>query len=215
MLEIAHFLTNPYVMAIIVAVGLIGFAVELISPGFGVFGTIGLICFFIYFWAHFIVGSIGWGAPALFVFGIVLLVIEFMLPTLGILGVVGFVMILSALILAASNVTVGVLSLVSGLVLAGIILWILIKFFGLKASWNKIVLSAKQTNEAGYVSSRDRSELLGQEGVTITQLRPSGFAKFGDRKEDVVSEGEIIPLGVKVKVIAVEGAKVVVRKVDE
>ncbi|MGA9174915.1 MAG: NfeD family protein [Thermoactinomyces sp.] len=213
--EIAQFLTNPYVMGVILAIGMIGIAVELMSPGFGAPGVTGLVCFFLYFWAHFTMGTIGWGAPAMFVLGAVLLALELMLPTLGILGVIGFVMILASLVMAAANLWAGVTALVIGLALAGIILWMLIRFIGLKASWNRIVLKAEQSNEKGYVSAKNRQDLLGKEGVAVTPLRPSGFARFGDRKEDVVSEGEIIPQGAKVKVIAVEGARVVVRKTEE
>ncbi|MBA4542638.1 MULTISPECIES: nodulation protein NfeD [Thermoactinomyces] len=215
MYEIAQFLTNPYVMGVIVAIGLIGIAVELMSPGFGAPGIIGLICFFFYFWAHFTMGTVSWGAPALFVLGAVLLVLELMLPTLGILGVIGFVMILASIVMAAADLWAGLTALVIGFVLAGIILWVLIRFIGLKASWNRIVLKAEQRNEEGYVSAKKRRDLLGMEGVAVTQLRPSGFARFGERKEDVVSEGEIIPQGAKVKVIAVEGARVVVRKIED
>jgi len=35
--------------------------------------------------------------------------------------------------------------------------------------------------------------LVGKRGVAITQLTPSGKARFGDARVDVISEGDVIP----------------------
>lgn len=56
--------------------------------------------------------------------------------------------------------------------------------------------------------------MLGREGEALTLLRPAGTVLIGDEKIDVVSEGEYITKGSKVRVIAVEGNKVVVRKIN-
>lgn len=54
-------------------------------------------------------------------------------------------------------------------------------------------------------------DLLHQSGEALTPLRPGGTARFGDRRVDVVSEGQPIEAGTAVQVIAVEGHRVVVR----
>lgn len=59
----------------------------------------------------------------------------------------------------------------------------------------------------------ERPELVGQAGVAHTGLRPSGVAIIGGQRVDVVTEGALIERGEAVKVIAVEGMRVVVRKV--
>lgn len=46
-------------------------------------------------------------------------------------------------------------------------------------------------------------------------LRPSGTVQIGDRRIDVITEGEFIPKGTKVKVIKVEGFRIVVARVDD
>ncbi|MFC7440626.1 NfeD family protein [Laceyella putida] len=208
MTEIAQLLTHPGVMTILLAIGLIGLSVELLAPGLAWPGIIGGISFFAFFWASFMTEPLGWGIPGLFVLGVILLILEMVLPTLGIIGILGGIALFASLVMTVSSIWV----VAVGLLLALVVIWILFKFFGLKVRWNQLVLRDEQKNEAGYVSSRDRRELLGQVGVTLTTLRPSGFAQFGEQKEDVVSEGEVIPDGVKVKVIAVEGMRVVVRK---
>jgi len=50
--------------------------------------------------------------------------------------------------------------------------------------------------------------------VTITQLTPSGKARFGDARVDVISDGEVVPCGTDVVVVEVRGNEVLVRAVE-
>lgn len=59
----------------------------------------------------------------------------------------------------------------------------------------------------------ERPELVGQAGVAHTALRPSGVAVIGGQRVDVVTEGALIERGAAVKVVAVEGARVIVRQI--
>ncbi len=53
-------------------------------------------------------------------------------------------------------------------------------------------------------------DLLGSKGTAITVLHPSGIASFDHRRVDVVTRGESIESGSAVRVILVEGNRVVV-----
>jgi membrane-bound serine protease (ClpP class) len=65
----------------------------------------------------------------------------------------------------------------------------------------------------GYTSSRgEAATLVGAEGVAETVLRPAGKGRFGDRLLDVVSEGDFIEKDARIRIVAVEGARVVVIK---
>jgi membrane-bound serine protease (ClpP class) len=57
----------------------------------------------------------------------------------------------------------------------------------------------------------EKPELVHQTGVAHTNLRPSGTALINGHRVDVVTEGPMIERGTPVKVIAVEGLRVVVR----
>ena len=46
----------------------------------------------------------------------------------------------------------------------------------------------------------------------LTELRPAGSVQLGEQVVDVVSEGAFVAKGERVKVIAVNGARVVVRR---
>src|SRR5699024_10161042 len=58
-------------------------------------------------------------------------------------------------------------------------------------------------------------KFIGMEGVTVTPLRPAGTALFDNERIDVVSEGSFIELDKEVKVIKVEGMRVVVREIKK
>lgn len=212
---IFHFLTQPYMVTILLMIGLIGIAVEFSHPGLGVPGIIGFLAFALYFYAQFEAGFGNWLSPALFILSIFLVMIEFLVPGVGIFGIAGIVLMLYSVVSAASNLVTGIISLAIAIAITIVVLWILVKFFGMKFMIKKIVLISEQKNEEGYRSSESREELLGKTGITVTPLRPAGIVQFDDRREDVVSEGELIPANVKVVVIRVEGSRVVVRRAKD
>lgn len=209
MLEI---LNNPIALTILLIIGFVGILVELIHPGFTVPGVLGLGAFALYFYAHYQ----GFSAPAIFILGLMFLIMELFTHTFGALGVLGLIAIIVSVLMVAPNLLVGAVALGIAIVVTFIIIWILFRYFGLNPKSNRIILHTEQDNTTGYTSSTGRQDLLGQIGTAVTNLRPAGFAQFGDRREDVVSEGgEVIRAGSKVEVIQVEGPRVVVRKVEE
>ena len=76
-----------------------------------------------------------------------------------------------------------------------------------------LVLDEKQRNRDGYTSSTNKNELIGAIGVCATDLRPSGTITVEGEPVDVVTEGGFVDKGNIVKVIGVEGARVVVRRI--
>jgi membrane-bound serine protease (ClpP class) len=71
----------------------------------------------------------------------------------------------------------------------------------------KLFTSHSTVGELGV----ERPDLLQQTGTALTQLRPSGTALINGKRVDVVTEGGLIEKGTPVKVVAVEGLRVVVR----
>jgi membrane-bound ClpP family serine protease len=58
-----------------------------------------------------------------------------------------------------------------------------------------------------------KPDLLDRTGVAITQLRPSGAAFINGKRTDVITEGRLIDQGASIRVVAVEGLRVVVRQI--
>ncbi len=76
-----------------------------------------------------------------------------------------------------------------------------------------LILDEKQRNRDGYTSTADKNELIGAIGVCATDLRPAGTITVEGEPIDVVTEGGFVDKGNIVKVIGVEGSRVVVRRI--
>lgn len=76
------------------------------------------------------------------------------------------------------------------------------------------ILDTSTSSEGGYTSdSYIDDNLEGKEGVTESGLRPSGIALIDGERIDVVSDGEFIEPGTPIKVIQVNGNRVVVERI--
>ncbi|WP_413775108.1 NfeD family protein [Gracilibacillus pellucidus] len=210
---IARFLTNPIVVPILLSLASVGLIVELYSPGFGIPGSIGLSSLVLYFYGHIVAGLAGYESIVLLVLGIVLIIIEIFAPG-GILGFIGIGAIVGSLFTSSNDPGHMAMSIAIAIIASIIVAVILFKTIGLeKGAFRHIILRDRTTTEQGYVSTVNRLELLGKEGVTLTPLRPSGAAEFDNERVDVVSESGFIDVNSTVKIVKVEGARHVVRKI--
>ena len=213
--KLARFITNPIVVPILLSIGSLGLVVELYSPGFGLPGIMGISSLLLFFYGHLVAGLAGYESIVLFVLGIILIAAELFVPG-GILGILGGLALVGSILMAGENVLHTSISLIIALFLAILLMIILVKVFGKRMKFfKKLILSDSTNTESGYISNVNRIDLIGLEGKTLTQLRPSGTMKIGNERIDVVSEGAFIEKDACVKVIKVEGSRVVVRKIDQ
>ncbi len=212
--KLARFITNPVVVPILLSLASLGLIVELYSPGFGIAGSIGLISLVLFFYGHLVAGLAGYETIILFIIGIILIVAEFFLPG-GIAGGLGIGAILASIMLAGGDMMQMGISLMIALLIAVATVTIFVKVFGKKMKFfNKIILNDSTSTESGYVSNANRLDLIGKEGVTKTPLRPSGTVIVEDERIDAVTEGGFIKAGEKVKIVKVEGSRIVVRDIS-
>lgn len=211
---ILRFLINPAVLSALISIGIIGAYIELKTPGFGIGGVISIIAFSTFFFAQVFVGESGFLAPAIFFLGIVLLAIEiFVIPGFGITGILGILGIVAGIFMSFGiNNIAQATSVIFFSLIADIILIVILARFILKSKGFKSIV-ALETDTAGYHSSVSYDNLLGREGITDTFFRPSGNIIINDKKYDAITEGEFINKGVKIKVILVEGNKIVIKEV--
>ncbi|MCJ7645368.1 ATP-dependent Clp protease proteolytic subunit [bacterium] len=226
--NLVRFLTHPVVSGLLLTFGLLGIFFELRMPGWGVSGTIGLVCLALFFGAQYMVGLARWIEPVLFIIGGILLAIEiFVIPGFGITGVSGILLIIASLFLALvkhpmPKSPVDVTRLVqagyvvgASLVATFLVATVSFRFMGKIPFLSKLVLFSEEKGEEGYRSAPvEMEKFIGREGMTLTMLRPVGKAQFGDIIVDVVSEGELIEKGRQVEVIKVEGNRIVVSEVE-
>ncbi|MED4754190.1 nodulation protein NfeD [Brevibacillus choshinensis] len=212
--RVARWVTSPVIMSLLLVIGLVGIVVELFAPGFGVAGTISLVSFGLYFFGHFVAGFANWLHIALFIIGIFLMIMEIFLPG-GIVGAIGFISIVTGLVMAAYDTQQGLASLGIAVVITVIITVLLVKRFGVKGLFNKFILGDTQRNEEGYVAPKDQRDLLHKEGIALTPLRPAGMVKVDGKRVDAVSMGGFVAAGTPIVVIQVEGTRVVVQEQEQ
>ncbi len=211
---IARFVTNPIVIPILLSVASLGLIVELYTPGFGVAGSMGLVALGLFFYGHFIAGLAGAEAITLFIIGVGCIIAEFFVAS-SILGIIGAGSIIVSLFLAGYDLTQMAISISIACIVAILGAIILFKWIGTERGiLNKVILRDRTTTELGYVSVINRDDLVGKIGMTATGLRPAGRMILDDEWLDVVSEGAFIEKDQKVKIIQVEGIRIVVRKVN-
>lgn len=148
----------------------------------------------------------------MFILGISLLVVELYVPDFGIIGLLGFIATIIALYFRIGDpIDLLLISLASlGVaVLVAVILMRMGKTLNISPAF---ILRTTMNKESGYSSEKDLSYLLDQVGITVTDLRPVGRAKFEDKLYDVISIEEMIPQNVAIYVERVQGSKVYVRK---
>ncbi|MDN4525440.1 nodulation protein NfeD [Fictibacillus sp. NE201] len=212
--KVARVVTSPIVVAILFSIGFLGLAIELFTPGFGIAGTIGLLSLSLYFFGHMIAGLAGWESIALFVLGLVFLFLEIFVPG-GIIGLLGVIAVIAGLVMAAGSVTTVAISIGIAVVVTVIGSFIFLKYFGYRGPLRKLILFDSTSTEKGYVSNDQRADLTGRIAESITPLRPSGTAELDGEYLDVVTEGSFIQKGKKLKIVKVQGSRIVVREVKE
>ncbi len=147
----------------------------------------------------------------LLVAGLALILLETILPGM-VAGVIGTGCLAAGVVLAyldfGPRVGNFVLFGVLGALLVAGLLWI--RFFPHSRLGQTFV-----TRRTVGLLGVDRPELLNRTGTALTNLRPAGTARIGDQRVDVVTEGDLIPRGTAVKVVAVEGFRIVVRAVTD
>jgi membrane-bound serine protease (ClpP class) len=224
--QLVRFLTNPVVSSLLMTIGFIGLFLEIKTPGFGIGGSLAIVCLGLFFWGHFIVQLAGWEELILFFAGIILLLIELLvIPGFGVVGILGLMAIITSLALAMvgrfelltfRDVQMALSKVTASLVATILAAIVLAKFLPRTSLGRQVILQDTQLHDNGYIAqSQDRTQLIGMTGVTLTLVHPSGIVVINEKRYDVVSEGEFIERNARVKVLDVEGARIVVRKLHE
>ncbi|MDC3413346.1 nodulation protein NfeD [Aquibacillus sp. 3ASR75-11] len=211
--DVARFLTSPVVVPILLTIASIGFIIEFFSPGFGLPGSIGLLSLGLFFYGHFIAGLAGYEAIVLLVLGIGLIVAELFIPG-GFVGIAGVGAIVASLFMSTNDAGNMAMSIGIAVLASILVSVILFKSMGMeKGFFRHFILKDATTTELGYVTSKDRQDLMGMEGIAATTLRPSGTGIINEERLDIVSEGNYIDKDARIKVVKTEGSRIVVRQV--
>lgn len=211
--------------------GILGAYLEFKIPGATWPGVISAICFALFFLGHYLAGLAGWEVVALFVLGMVLVLIEilFFAHSTIIFGVLGVFLILASLLWTMVDrypgqnffptgkaLAVPLLNMFIAIVGSFIVIALLARYLPRTSIYRRFALM--DSNPPGPSLAGVRREFAtalalapGMQGTAITVLRPSGKARFADHVVDVVTEGEFITPQTPVTVIQTDGMRVVVK----
>ena len=205
---------SSMVQSLLLVVIFLSILVEIKTGGTGIGALLGLIAAAVFWGSSYVKGLVSLYQIAIFIVGVIFIIIEILTPTVGLLAGIGVVAIFYSLILAMGGDINAIYMMVISLVIAIIIFAIIIKKLPSSKLWKKIILTNTSSTEQGYVSSVDYSQYLNKEGIVLTELRPSGSVEIDGVPVDVVSEGKFISKGEKVRVVKIEGMRIIVRKVE-
>jgi membrane-bound serine protease (ClpP class) len=204
--------TQPFVSGLLLTVGLLGLLLEM-QTLHGIAGAIAIAALAVFFGAHIAAGATVL-VVALAVLGLVGILYELhVVPGHGVPGVLGAIALMASVLLAfgpygATALVIGLQTVATSIVLTVILFYIATRVFPQNAWIAKLTFAGVQG--ADYVTSTDRTALLGRVGTASSYLRPAGVALIDGNRIDVLTQGEFIPEGTPVRVTRVEGARIFV-----
>lgn len=229
------FLATPLVSSILFMGLMIGAYMEISNPGLSLPGFIAGTCLFLIVLSSFSLQIANWLELILLLTGLLLILVElFILPTFGLLGVLGIILFIAGLfgmllpsldsvkfeydtqsLNAAGQYFLKRLAwlcgsvILSSIVIAFLASYVLPSF----SAFNRFVLSGyEQDASKGYVAGENPSEMpkAGDRAIVFATLRPGGKIMVQDKIYDAISSGDLIEAGETVVVAAVEGSTVIV-----
>lgn len=215
--------------SLLLIIGGLGLFIEYKTPGFGVFGIVGISALVIYFVGNHIAGLGGLEWLLFFFLGVGLIVVEvFFLPGSLFFGASGMLIVLISLIMAMvdmypggnlfprmSQLRLSFFNLgIAGVSLVALI-FLLSKYFPKTSLYTQMI----SPGASGELESQEvealQKDLLGKEGVSLSVLRPGGKALLDGVSLDVIAQNGMIPKGARIKVIAMSGRDPIVEEINE
>lgn len=224
--KVKGFFGSTAIQGILVLIIIGGIYFELQTPGIGFPSVAAIIAAILYFVPLFIDGLAASWEIWLFVIGVLLLIAEvFVIPGFGVAGISGIVCIVLGLSFSmlgndgldfsmidskAIFKSVGMVILIFIVAIAGGLVVSHYLFNTPRAKQSIVVLSTDQT---GYVGTDvTATNLIGAEGVALTDLRPSGKIEVDNQILDAMSEGGFIEKGSRVRIKSSTESQAVVCK---
>jgi membrane-bound serine protease (ClpP class) len=186
----------------LLGLGLLALFIEFKTPGFGVFGIVGIVCLAIVFLSNYVAGFSGHEPILVFLFGLLLLALEiFFFPGIVVMALAGLALMLGALVWSMADLWPNeplsiawsgdvfvrpLANLGIGLLIAVGLGIGLARFLPRGWVWDKLVVQstvggAAQIAGGSVGEASEAAALVGREGVAATALRPSGQVEIGGR----------------------------------
>lgn len=225
--KMAYYLAAVSPLLLLIGIG--GAWLEFKAPGFGFFGILSLVAFGLFFFGNNVAGNLaGYELLALFVLGVVLIILELFLLPSGIAGIIGVVCVLASLWLSMADsfefdrigdpvgfsytevfVKPGI-KLLSALLATFILVAVIARYLPNVPLFRRLVLAEDLPSGSSIETST--TTLVGERGTCVTDLRPSGKVLIAGRKYDASLTSGFLESGSEVVVVS-EGLELKVQAV--
>lgn len=146
--------------------------------------------------------------------GVALLLLELFVPGFTIPGITGLILCLVSLYFMAAqydNYAVpAALGAMVVLIGGGLLLMRSVKKGRLSRS--ALVNKDEISRFGSFEYENEQENLIGKKGIAVTTLRPAGLGEFDGMRFDVVTNGEFIQQGTDIRIVRVEGRRIIVHK---
>jgi membrane-bound serine protease (ClpP class) len=218
---VVRFLTNPLVSPLLLSLGILGLVFEIKTGAFGLGGLISLVSLGLFFGSSVILGLAGWEEVLLLGLGLIAVAVEvFVIPGFGAAGVLGLLAIAASMVLAmmggypsSGDIAQALAVLGASLFITAAVVYAWLRHLPSSGRFSGLLLKGAGHREEGFTTAPSRPDLVGRDGTALTDLRPSGTARIGEERLDVVTEGEYVAQGSRVQVVRSDGYRHVVRVV--
>ncbi|WP_319559913.1 NfeD family protein [Marispirochaeta sp.] len=148
--------------------------------------------------------------------GLVAIIAEFFIPSAGLIGFGGLGAIITAVVLVFrdSGSLYGFIFLFANLVIVPVVIIAYWKHFPRSFMGRRLILSSGTGKEDIMEKNGLEHINVGGEGVSLTALHPAGTAVFGEKRVSVQTDGEFLDKNCPVRIIRIEGNRVLVELAD-
>jgi membrane-bound serine protease (ClpP class) len=229
--------------ALLILIGVAGGYLEMQTPGFGIPGFVSIAAFGLFFFGHYVAGSLVGqetaAVAAMFVIGIALIIVELAIfPGLLIPGILGFILIMVALVYTMSGwempvapvipgvpaeptegigfdlniYATGLRNFAIGILGAAVLILAVFRFIPQTGPFQRLVLTSSIDGGDAMMPPTVTLQ-VGDEGLTCSALRPYGTVEFSERRVEAMVEGGYLQSGSTVRIREIQGPKIIVEAV--
>lgn len=157
--------------------------------------------------------NIEWLQAVLLISGLILLFAEVFIPGFGVAGITGIIVFIIGILLTAETLFEALIMFLLLLLILAIVLVFVIRSATKGRLSRKLILRSEVGKVEGFTAVEDMNVFLGREGVALSVLRPAGIGLFDGVRLDIVTDGTFLEEGTKIKIIAVEGRRIIVSEI--
>lgn len=229
--------------SLLIVIGVAGGYLEMKLPGFGLPGCLSVAAFLLFFFGHYVAGSLVGQetavAAGIFVLGLVFILVEVLVfPGTLIPGILGFICVMTALVYTMSGwemaatalpsggeavpldfslntYALGLRNFAIGIVGAAVAVLVAARYLPETLPFRQMMLTTTTGGslESTPAMAATRQVQIGDTGRTISAMRPYGTVQFGDHRLESMIEGGYLQSGSDVRIREVQGSRILVEEV--